>query len=80
MKKNILKIFLIILICFWLATVFGLSNDNAEKSSGLSLKIAKIFSNDENVLKKLEPVIRKLAHLTEYMIGRNFVLWAIFNI
>ncbi len=81
MKKNILRIFLIILIILWIISVFGFSNENAKQSSGLSLRVARLLSNnDENVSKVLEPVIRKLAHLFEYTVGRIFVLWFIFNI
>ena len=78
-KKIVLRIFLIILILLWMWMVFGLSNDNAEESSSLSLRISKIFTKDENVLKVLEPFIRKLAHLTEYMARWIFILWIIFN-
>lgn len=49
--------------------VFGFSNDNAEKSTGLSMKVSKIFTQDVETLKIIEPIIRKLAHLTEYTIG-----------
>ena len=78
-KKIIIRIILIILILLWMWLVFGLSNDNAEKSSSLSLKISKIFTKDKKVLKTLEPVVRKLAHLSEYMARWIFVLWFTFN-
>ena len=78
-KKIILRIFLIILILLWMWLVFGLSSDNAEESSSLSLKIAKLFTKDKSALKILEPFIRKLAHLTEYMARWIFILWFVFN-
>ena len=80
MKKNILRIFLIILILLWMWLVFGLSSDTGETSSGISYNIAKFFANTEEKAKKLEPIIRKLAHLSEYATGRIFILWIIFNI
>ena len=77
-KKIILRIFLIILILLWMWMVFGLSNDNAEESSSLSLKISKIFTKDKDVLRILEPVVRKLAHLTEYMARSDFYFMVYF--
>ena len=52
-----------------MSIVVGFSNDNAEKSSSLSLRISKIFTNDDKVLSILEPIIRKIAHLSEYAVG-----------
>lgn len=72
MNKKILRVILIISILLWMSVVFGLSNDTAVKSSSLSLKIAKIFSKDKIILKKLEPIIRKLAHLSEYTLRAGF--------
>lgn len=69
MKKRIIRVILIILIIIWMITVFNLSNNNGEVSSGISLKIAKIISNDKNIIKMLEPILRKLAHLSEYIVG-----------
>ena len=72
MKKNILRIILIILILCWMNIVFGFSKDDGEASSSISLRIAKIFSKDENFLRKLEPIIRKVAHLSEYAVRTVF--------
>ena len=80
MKKNILRVILIILIILWMMVVFGFSSDDAEVSSGLSYQIAKFFVHTEEKAKRLEPIVRKLAHLSEYMAGRIFVLWIIFNL
>ena len=80
MKKNILRIVLIILILLWMWVVFGFSSDNGEISSGISYNIAKFFTETEEKAKQLEPIIRKLAHLSEYAAGRFFILWIIFNI
>lgn len=69
MKKNILRIILIVCILFWMYTVFGFSKHTGEVSSGISTKIAKLFSNDEDVIITLEKIIRKIAHLSEYAVG-----------
>ena len=76
----IVRIVLMILIIIWMVLVFGFSSDNAEASSGLSYQIAKFFVHTEEKTKQLEPIIRKLAHLSEYMIGRIFILWIVFNL
>ena len=68
-KKTIIRIIIIILILLWMRLVFGLSSDNAEESSNLSLRIARLFTKKEEVLVILEPVIRKIAHLSEYTAG-----------
>jgi VanZ family protein len=57
--------------------VFGFSSDNAETSSSLSKKIAMIFSKKEEVVLFLEPIIRKLAHLSEYALG-GFLIYGLF--
>ena len=72
MKKNVLRIFLIILILLWMRLVFGFSSDNAEKSSNLSIKISRVFISNEENLTVVEPVVRKLAHLSEYAIRSVF--------
>lgn len=80
MEKNILRIILVILIILWMLTVFGFSKDTGEESSGISMKIARLFSNDENIVGTLEKIIRKIAHLSEYAARWIFILWIIFNI
>ncbi len=77
MKKNILRIFLIILILGWMYLVFGLSGDDGDTSSGLSMRIARLFSKSDEILSILEPVIRKLAHLSEYAYG-GFLIYGLF--
>ena len=73
MTKNILRIILIILILCWMYVVFGFSSANGEKSSGTSLKIARLFSKDEEVISKIEPIIRKIGHLSEYALDGLFL-------
>ena len=80
MKKKLLRILIIILILLWMRLVFGLSSDNAEESSNLSLRIAKLFTQDEHTLHILEPIVRKIAHLSEYTARWIFILWTFFDI
>ena len=68
-KKIIIRCIILILIVIWMLTVFYLSNQNGDESGGLSEKIARILIHDENKAKKIEPYIRKLAHLSEYACG-----------
>ena len=60
--------------------VFGFSNDNAEKSASLSLKVSELIVNNKEKAKIIEPSVRKCAHLSEYTVRWIFVLWIIFNI
>ena len=74
MKK--LRIIFIILILFWMGTVFYFSNQPTKKtqktSSNVTKVIVKIFYGEtekfEENVNKLDPIIRKLAHYTLYFI------------
>lgn len=80
MKINIKRAILIILLILTFFQIFRFSNQNGEKSSGISRKITtavtknvkKIQELDKNkqeeVLGKIEKVIRKLAHFSIYMV------------
>lgn len=70
MKKNLLRALIIILIILCLIMVFKLSNETAKKSSKISLKIARLFSDDKATIKIIEAYIRKIAHLSEYFVER----------
>ena len=59
----------IVLIIAWMICVFLFSNQNGTGSSGLSLKVAKLLFNSDDVALKMEGFIRKAAHMTEYAIG-----------
>ncbi|MBR2290066.1 MAG: VanZ family protein [Clostridia bacterium] len=72
MKKKMIRIIIVILILLWMRLVFGLSNDNAEKSSSLSFQISNFIVQNEEKAKSIEPVVRKLAHLSEYMARTDF--------
>lgn len=69
MKRNIIRIILLLLITCWMFMVFGFSSAEGEASTSLSMKVAKIFVNNEINLDFVENIIRKIAHLTEYAIG-----------
>lgn len=61
---------LIVLLVVWMIVVFGLSNQNGEQSGGLSRKVANFFARGDTVqAERLEPIIRKVAHMTEYATG-----------
>ena len=46
-----------------------MSSQQGEESSGLSIKITSIFFKTEDMIEKIEPLIRKLAHFSEYVVG-----------
>lgn len=78
MKKILLRIILLVMIIFTSASIFGFSNQNAEKSSSLSGKITKIIVNRipnmqqknqveiEKIENRMENIVRKLAHYSIY--------------
>ena len=80
MRKNILRIILVILILCWMLMVFNFSSHVGEKSSGISLKIARIFTQKEDTIRFLEPIIRKLAHLSEFAMRWFFDIWFILKL
>ena len=69
--KNIVikRIILLVLIILWAVFVFGFSSQTGNESSGLSRKIAELFFKTEEALAIAEPIIRKLAHFSEYALG-----------
>ena len=73
MKKNILRIILIILIIAWMCMVFGFSNAGGNESTGISITIARFLVKNEVYIEFAEKIIRKIAHLSEYAIGAVLV-------
>lgn len=70
MKKIwIIRIILFVLIILWAVTVFNMSNQQGVESSGLSKKITALFFESKELIEKIEPIIRKIAHLSEYALG-----------
>ena len=76
--KIIIRIVLIVMILLTSMVIFGFSNQNAEESSGISMRITKFItsriesirekeqSEREIIENKIESVIRKIAHYTIY--------------
>ena len=75
------KIIYAILIAIWMITVFMLSNESSDESSGTSGNTIRAIINlipsirnmevneKEAIVKSLQPIVRKLAHFTIYTIG-----------
>jgi VanZ family protein len=68
-KTKVLRIILLVLILAWALVVFYLSGQNGGESSGFSTKLIEIFTKNEEIIEKVEPYIRKLAHFSEYGLG-----------
>ena len=89
MKKNVIRIVLVMIILAWMFMVFGFSNADGEASSGLSIKVSEFLSiplskivsiPKEEITISIEPVIRKLAHLSEYTVRRYVIFWNVFYV
>lgn len=84
------RIILGILIILWAIIVFYFSHQPSEKSSNISTQTTSIFlkwiptiqQEDKqvflNLVERVNPIIRKLAHLSIYMIG-GFLLLVFMN-
>lgn len=77
MKKNIIRIILLILLIGTFFIIFNFSNQNGEKSSGISRKITEIITekilklsdnNKMQIMDRMEIIIRKTAHFSIYTI------------
>lgn len=80
MKTNIIRIILIILLLMTFSIIFGFSSQDGEESKGLSRKITELITQNnekiqslssqekEEVLDRIEAVIRKIAHFSIYTI------------
>ncbi len=80
MKVNIIRVILIILLMGIFFAIFGFSNQNGEKSGGLSKKVTEAVTKNiksvqrlekeqkENVLQRIESIIRKIAHFSIYTV------------
>lgn len=77
MKKNIIRIILLILLIGTFNIIFGFSGQNGEESSGVSRKVTQFIV--ENILhtpeetkiqtiEQLEGIVRKLAHFSIYTV------------
>lgn len=78
---NIRKVLSTILVVLWMITIFHFSNQQGTGSSNTSKKVASIIINvfdikqekteqeKDEIVKIIEPYIRKIAHYTIYMVG-----------
>ena len=82
-KKTQIKIIKIILIVAWMLIVFSFSNQGGTKSGNTSRKVTvavvqvisdKPIEENEQLIEKVEKVIRKLAHYTIYTIGGFLIM------
>lgn len=68
-KLKVLRVILIILIILWTCLIFLFSSQDGGESSGFSRKFVEFFIKDSEVVDKVEPYVRKLAHFSEYGLG-----------
>ena len=78
---NIKKIVSIIAVLIWMSIIFGFSNQQGEGSGNTSRKISAVIVKiidvknrysdleKDNLIEVVEPILRKIAHLTTYAIG-----------
>lgn len=80
MKTNIIRVILIVLLMGTFFIIFGFSNQNGEESGGLSKRVTEEVTKNvksiqnleknqkENLLQRIEKVIRKIAHFSIYTV------------
>ena len=68
-KLKILRGILIILIILWTCLIFLFSNQDGGESSGFSRMFVEFFIKEPEIVDKIEPYVRKLAHFSEYGLG-----------
>lgn len=80
MKKNILRIILILLLLGTFYIIFGFSSQDGEKSGSLSRRITEKIATlipriqekseieKENIMNMMESIIRKMAHFSIYTV------------
>ena len=80
------KIIFTIFVCIWMLTVFSFSNEQGTSSSNTSRNVSMMIVNildikneilEEQrveVVKVIEPIIRKLAHYSLYMLGGVLII------
>lgn len=85
MKKNIIRIILIILLALTFYIIFGFSSQDSKESSSISGKITQLLTDrikfiqekpDEEkniIIKRIEGIIRKLAHFSIYTVVRYII-------
>lgn len=90
MQKNVLRGILIVLLLCTFYIIFGFSSQDGEKSGGISKRITDFIleksskynslemSEKEQVNKRTERIIRKIAHFSIYTLV-GFLLMALFS-
>ena len=90
MQKNVLRGILIVLLLCTFYIIFGFSSQDGEKSGGISKKITGLIleksskynsleqMKKEEVSKRTERIIRKIAHFSIYTLV-GFLLMALFS-
>ena len=79
-KKYIIRLISALIVLAWMIIVFKYSNEPADisskTSSVITRKIVEILGNknNEDLIKKMDPIVRKLAHFTLYMYGGIVIL------
>lgn len=68
-KLKILRVILVILIILWTCLIFSFSSQDGDESSGFSRKFVEFFIKDSDLVNKIEPYARKVAHFSEYGLG-----------
>lgn len=85
------KAICIMLVIIWMSAMFWFSNQQGTGSSSTSKKVSEIIVNiidikkqysdaeKEEIIKVIEPVIRKLAHYMLYAIGGIFITNSVYQ-
>lgn len=68
-KVKTLRVILIFFIILWTCLIFLFSSQDGGESSGFSRKFVEFFIKDPELVNKIEPYVRKLAHFSEYGLG-----------
>ena len=83
---NIRKVLSTVLVIIWMLTIFYFSHQQGTGSSSTSKKVTEAIvnildikkemteENKEEIVKIIEPIIRKLAHYTLYMLGGILII------
>ena len=77
-KLAIKRLILLVLVILWAIIVFNFSNQDGEESSGLSHLVTTWIFKTEELVEKYEPLVRKLAHFSEYALG-GILIYSLIN-
>lgn len=78
MKIIILRIIFIILLIGTFSVIFGFSNQNSDESRDVSRRATEFLTDKieglqgrEDIIDRIEKIIRKIAHFSIYTVVRN---------